>query len=231
MMEGYETIAAYIQIGRIPAMKLISHIVAAAGICAALLSPAVQASTATLSFAGGTNSAVGADFNPNWAAGFSAAGFDLTHMQLGSSLSLDTLANVTYTYVGKEASYTNLFQSFVTSYGADGQQITGSFANLGTSISFNNIGAGSLNYGFISNGLGSLFSNGSGATGVALSSDKKSALIFFNDNWTGDRDYDDMIIKVSVLAVPEPENYALLLAGLGVMGTIVRRRKTHSSQS
>ncbi|MDQ5880280.1 MAG: hypothetical protein QG616_109, partial [Pseudomonadota bacterium] len=55
MMEGYETIAAYIQIGRIPAMKLISHIVAAAGICAALLSPAVQASTATLSFAGGTN--------------------------------------------------------------------------------------------------------------------------------------------------------------------------------
>jgi hypothetical protein len=31
--------------------------------------------------------------------------------------------------------------------------------------------------------------------------------------------------NVSVTAVPEPETYALLLAGLGLMGTIARRRK------
>ena len=32
--------------------------------------------------------------------------------------------------------------------------------------------------------------------------------------------------NVSVTAVPEPETYAMLLAGLGLMGTIVRRRKS-----
>lgn len=32
--------------------------------------------------------------------------------------------------------------------------------------------------------------------------------------------------NVSVSAVPEPESYALLLAGLGLLGTVVRRRKS-----
>lgn len=34
--------------------------------------------------------------------------------------------------------------------------------------------------------------------------------------------------SISVTAVPEPETYAMLLAGLGVMGTIARRRKAKS---
>jgi hypothetical protein len=32
-------------------------------------------------------------------------------------------------------------------------------------------------------------------------------------------------VQISVTAVPEPETYAMMLAGLGLMGTIVRRRK------
>jgi len=32
-----------------------------------------------------------------------------------------------------------------------------------------------------------------------------------------------------VTAVPEPETYAMLLAGLGLMGTIARRRKAKSA--
>ena len=34
-----------------------------------------------------------------------------------------------------------------------------------------------------------------------------------------------LIDNLSVTAVPEPETYAMLLAGLGVMGAVVRRRK------
>jgi hypothetical protein len=33
------------------------------------------------------------------------------------------------------------------------------------------------------------------------------------------------VSKISVTAVPEPETYAMLLAGLGMMGAMVRRRK------
>jgi hypothetical protein len=36
-----------------------------------------------------------------------------------------------------------------------------------------------------------------------------------------------MAVKVeSINAVPEPETYAMMLAGLGVMGFIARRRKS-----
>ncbi len=46
------------------------------------------------------------------------------------------------------------------------------------------------------------------------------------NNWGGQSVNDEGwgIASASVSAVPEPETYAMLLAGLGMMGTIVRRR-------
>jgi hypothetical protein len=34
-----------------------------------------------------------------------------------------------------------------------------------------------------------------------------------------------MVIGVNIAPVPEPETYAMLLAGLGLMGFVARRRK------
>ena len=50
-------------------------------------------------------------------------------------------------------------------------------------------------------------------------------LILFNDVYP-DADFNDMVVGVkAVQAIPEPETYALMLAGLGVVVFIARRRR------
>lgn len=39
-------------------------------------------------------------------------------------------------------------------------------------------------------------------------------------------DFNDMAVRLSVAAVPEPETYAMMFAGLGAIGVIARRRRT-----
>jgi hypothetical protein len=56
-------------------------------------------------------------------------------------------------------------------------------------------------------------------------------LVGFEDLYDGgDKDFDDIVFLVSNVSriplVPEPETYAMMLAGLGVMGVMVRRRRT-----
>lgn len=43
--------------------------------------------------------------------------------------------------------------------------------------------------------------------------------------YAGTFTYDDGVLTYAVAAVPEPETYAMLLAGLGMIGAIARRRK------
>jgi hypothetical protein len=49
----------------------------------------------------------------------------------------------------------------------------------------------------------------------------------FNDAYRGDRDFDDYKVGVNFVAapVPEPSTYALMLAGLGAVGWMARRRR------
>lgn len=47
----------------------------------------------------------------------------------------------------------------------------------------------------------------------------------FNDSWRLDKDYNDLVIGIKVSPVPEAETYAMLLAGLGIMGFVAGRRR------
>ena len=58
---------------------------------------------------------------------------------------------------------------------------------------------------------------------VDLGSAPSTHLVFYAGG-TSDS-YGGSIDNISVTAVPEPETYAMLLAGLGLMGSIARRRK------
>jgi hypothetical protein len=49
-------------------------------------------------------------------------------------------------------------------------------------------------------------------------------ILGFNDGMRVDADYDDIVVGLRVTAVPEPETYALLLAGLASMGFVSARR-------
>ncbi|MDR1229263.1 MAG: PEP-CTERM sorting domain-containing protein [Azoarcus sp.] len=63
-----------------------------------------------------------------------------------------------------------------------------------------------------------------------------STLVGFEDLDAGvsDWDYDDLVFLVSNVArvpvpsVPEPETYAMLLAGIGLLGAVARRRRTRA---
>jgi hypothetical protein len=70
-------------------------------------------------------------------------------------------------------------------------------------------------------GTGSFFAIGTSYTGLATSTD--TLKLFYFDSNNGDNSGS---VLASVTAVPEPETYALLLAGLGVMGVVARRRKS-----
>jgi len=55
-------------------------------------------------------------------------------------------------------------------------------------------------------------------------------ILGFNDIYSSDADYDDFVVGVkfisAVAQVPEPQTNAMLLAGLGLIGLSIRRRKS-----
>lgn len=199
----------------------------------ALVSTAGVATAASaLSVTGGTSTSLASVpgmFDPNWFGDVSmyTSAFDLSSMLKGASLLLTQPASVTYMMVGFEAGFNNA----MVSGGERLNNRSGAYANLGSSISFSQVTASPLDFGFLSNGSGSLFSNGSMSTGVILSADRQSALLLFNDAFSGDGDFDDMVVRVTISAVPEPEALAMLLAGLGVVTAAVRRRRSKALHS
>jgi hypothetical protein len=187
---------------------------------------------AQVTFTGGTDRTALVGVNPNGPAG--------TLVGVGgreSAIVNTTAGTLTATFLGFEALDTD---TFTFSLGS------GTLSNKGTvgdSIS-GNVGAGMLNFTFRDTFAGTLIGNGQnlgdftsyavlgsfvGSVFTPFTLGNTYDLILgFNDGLRVDADYDDMVIGLRVVAIPEPESYALMLAGLGAVGFIARRRKGRS---
>jgi len=146
---------------------------------------------------------------------FVQTGLDLT---FGFNLA----ANPTITYSALTAGYT----------------IPGGTSPLQSAGTYHENGTGDFEYGVIWGGGGGggnaaanpVLSFTIGGTGLTLASlEQNAALQFFAadiiSGTTGNTGVVDASVALPPTSVPEPETYAMLLAGLGMMGFVARRRK------
>lgn len=165
---------------------------------------------------------------------------------LNSLIEANFAGSLKVTFLGKEAGHTNNFAVNTGGLVITNNQAVGSGGSI-------NVDAGKLNFTFtdatdgtsVSNGVtpatyGSYAVLGRKVTAETTTCDYTDMceiftstlnggqtfdlILGFNDGSRIDGDYDDMVIGLT-LAVPEPQTYALMLAGLSVVGFMARRRK------
>jgi hypothetical protein len=214
---------------RLGAAALIASSVAATQAAAATLTPTGTANSTYTSLPGNF------DFNlPDLHPGTLITVFDSTHA--GGLLVAPNHVDITFEYIGKEAAWTNTTFTFGigtalfnTSIGSNPSQSftydLGNPAYVPFYFQTNNGNNASTpkaatNGGTIDSTLAIAF--------ACVSSNVCYAM--FDDGGggpsPGDRDFDDMVIRITAVShMPLPAALPLFAGGLGVLGLVVRRRK------
>ena len=168
--------------------------------------------------------------------------FNLSWLTLGTGTTLDLgylsttgAGTVTYTYLGEESG----FKDKLLTLGSPTKTLTEAGVAGTTSISDAVGGAGTLKFEFEGdvgkfavNGPASGWAPGTSigliGTDMTVLGKKYAFVLGYNDSAGSAKlgDWDDFVVGVNITAIPEPETYALLLAGLGAVGFVARRRRT-----
>lgn len=147
-------------------------------------------------------------------------------------LTATTAGPVQFTVLGQESGFDNKWHLTVAPFTTLLDSATGSsavtVAPVGT-LSFKFEGDTGI---FFSNGATPLANLSIGLIGqnMTIGGTTYDYVLGYNDsagNATSLSDWDDMVIGVSM--VPEPEIYAMMVAGLGLMGFVARRRQRSGS--
>ena len=135
-------------------------------------------------------------------------------------------AKVTYTYLGKEASFTNTFTTGAGSFSTDGTN------SVGDSFSTTSL-AGFLDFILGSGDGGSAINNVSVTSpvqfAIAVLSDT-SVILLLDDGGTG-TDFDDIAVRVDVSQVPLPPAVWLLISAILGLVSFTRIRRNGGAQT
>ena len=179
----------------------------------------------------GTSGTLAGNFNPTGLAAMNldgvGVGTTITIFNgLGNTggLSLSANTTVTFTFMGKEAGFTNqlLFGNSV---------LFDNNVAPGTPSAALTVNAGSLPFLFRAPGNLDANDDGSIATGLQIAFVKISDSVFyafFDDGGAGpDKDFDDMVVRVAAtpIATPLPGALPFFAGGLGALGLLRWRRK------
>ena len=210
-------------------MLKIARIASLAG--AALVATTISAAAATLSLVGATGSQVIKKNDLGLGLNNQVVQY-ITGDQKSAlnGLRLSGPARITYTYLGFEAGN----QNFASVMGST--VFVKNATSVGATVTATQAGAGFLDFAFgttaPSKAIGLFKNNGladpasaSYAIGYLKLSDT-SFYVLFDDIAAGDRDYDDIGMRIDVAAIPLPAAGWLLVAGRGALGAAARRRKT-----
>ncbi len=201
-------------------------------------------SVALLVISGAANA--GLSFNQSSVATRTEA-FDVATLPayaVGTSLGLGALetneqGTITFTFLGEESGFNNKFHLTIgptqtLSESPTGTQASAFVSSLGpVSFKFEGaVGSFAINGGAWSPGtsIGLIGSNMTVSSGLAAGN--YQYVIGYNDSAGASTlgDWDDYVVGVNFTpAIPEPEIYAMMGLGLGLMGWVGRRRKQHTA--
>lgn len=159
--------------------------------------------------------------------------FDNTNKTASNGVSVDMRLTITFTYLGSEAGFTNLGVELI------GDTIvfrnSGPASNFGDTFSFD-FGPGLIPFAFetLGNGGATVANNGvvdPSDTELEIAYSEifnggRSINVFFGDSGAGvDGDLDDLGIRIDVAPIPLPAAGWLMIAGLGGLAALRRKRK------
>jgi MYXO-CTERM domain-containing protein len=152
---------------------------------------------------------------------------------VGGKLFVADNGAVNVTFLGSDAGYTDLL--FYVGTGSEQFMFNGHATTVDTTFSLGNFTKGTeLTFRMHVNNTGDNFFTGPASANSdnvvhahASLDANKSAVVGFEDlRGGGDRDYNDIQFRVTnVSAVPEADTWAMLAAGLGLLGLVRRKRK------